>query len=339
MVEARVLDLCEVLGYREDSGDQIDNVSSSLRNLGNTCYLNALLHVFARVPSLQRWCATHQERFRGDSTHVPGCALCGMALDLSYLTANVDNAPLSPVTVRQRGVWSYGRLDNVEQHDAHDAFCLLVDACEEVDARCARALGLPPILKNGGTNSVRYSTPFWKAFGGIHLSTTICKACGHRAPQYEMWHSLSLALPAAPTTLEQVLANHWGTEPLQCENDRCDECNTAQQREKDVQLVRWPQVLVVHLKRWDVISMAPFVQQKVPTKIHFEVILPVEVRRPPYYLRGVVVHHGGAGIGHYFAYVRAPDNFWYLCDDWRRPRLVSVDEVLAAEAYMLFYEQ
>ena len=117
----------------------------------------------------------------------------------------------------------------------------------------------------------------------------------------------------------------------------------AQQREKDVQLVRWPQVLVVHLKRWKVVSMVPFVQRKVPTHISFEAILPVAVGQPPYHLRGVVVHSGVAGGGHYTAYVRAPDNFWYFCDDRKSPRRVGIQEVLseyvAANAYLLFYEQ
>jgi ubiquitin C-terminal hydrolase len=198
---------------------------------------------------------------------------------------------------------------------------------------------LPAFFENGGVNSVRHSTPFWKAFGGIHCSATICKACGLSAPQYEMWHSLSVALPAAPTELEQVLANHWGREPLLCDNDRCEACSVPHQRDKDVQLVTWPQVLVVHLKRWVVISMVPFVQEKVETKIDFETILPVAVGQPPYHLRGVVVHSGDPGGGHYTAYARAPNNFWYFCDDWVKPRLAGVDEVLAAEAYMLFYEK
>ena len=85
--------------------------------------------------------------------------------------------------------------------------------------------------------------------------------------------------------------------------------------------------------------MAPFVQRKVPTRVAFENLLAVEAGRPPYHLRGVVVHHGQAGGGHYTAFVRAPDNFWYFCDDWQAPRLVSIHQVLEAEAYLLFYEQ
>ena len=85
--------------------------------------------------------------------------------------------------------------------------------------------------------------------------------------------------------------------------------------------------------------MLPFYQEKVPTHVAFENVLPVDTERPPYHLRGVVVHGGVAGGGHYTAFVRAPDNFWYFCNDGRAPRLAHIEEVLEAEAYMLFYEQ
>ena len=106
-----------------------------------------------------------------------------------------------------------------------------------------------------------------------------------------------------------------------------------------MQVVRWPQVLVIHLKRWKVLSMVPFLQEKVRTRIHFETILSENMPQH-YHLRGVIVHKGKARGGHYVSYIRprAPDNFWYFCNDLARPRRVSVQEVLAAEAYMLFYE-
>jgi ubiquitin C-terminal hydrolase len=83
----------------------------------------------------------------------------------------------------------------------------------------------------------------------------------------------------------------------------------------------------------------PFRQKKVPTKVTFETLLSVDTEKPPYHLRGVVVHEGEAGEGHYTAFVRAPDNFWYDCQDGAPPRLARIDEVLGAEAYLLFYEQ
>ncbi len=340
-----VQDVSALLGYEDGEFDYVDHVGGALRNLGNTCFLNALLHVLARIPSIRRWCARHQVQFGQDPDHSAECVLCALAFDLSHLAVDLSGAPASPRIVLRRAGWSQGAYANCEQHDAHEAFGFLMDACEEVDHRAASSLGLVEMLRNKGTNSCRYSTPKWKAFGGIQISEVLCRACGDRAAQYEMWHCLSLAVPAPdPTkkpTIEELLGNHWGTEPLRDANDKCEvpRCMALRQREKETRLVRWPNILALHLKRWSIVSWVPFRQNKVDTKVTFETVLSVDPEKPPYHLRGVVVHAGKAGSGHYTAFVRAPDNFWYDCQDGAPPRLAPIDEVLGAEAYLLFYEQ
>lgn len=56
-----------------------------------------------------------------------------------------------------------------------------------------------------------------------------------------------------------------------------------------------------------------------------------------YGLYGVLVHSGKSlHNGHYYCFVRGPNNFWYLMDD-SSVRQVSEDTVLDQKAYMLFY--
>ena len=343
LLEPTETDVAEFLGYTGPIGGSVDNVQCGLHNMGNTCYLNALLHALARIPSIRSWCDLHQRRFATDMNHGHHCVLCHLALDLSSIAVDITPMPLAPQTVRMRSVWSKGEFANFSQHDVHDAFCMLLDECEGVDYRMAKDLNLPLFFKNGGTNSLRYSTPFWKAFGGVLKSSTFCRACGHAESRYEMWHNLELALPPQAATLEQILANHWGREPLQSENDECPSCHVLRQRDKEVQLEKWPQVLALVLKRWQVTSFVPFRQEKVPVRIDFEALLPIAVAHAPYHLRAVVLHSGVAGGGHYTSYVRSPDHRWYFCDDEAPPRETSVNQVLSersfAEAYMLFYEQ
>ena len=58
-----------------------------------------------------------------------------------------------------------------------------------------------------------------------------------------------------------------------------------------------------------------------------------------YNLRAVVIHHGDAGGGHYTAFIRKDEISWMHCDDSCIPSLVSAENVLSSEAYMLFYER
>ena len=51
-----------------------------------------------------------------------------------------------------------------------------------------------------------------------------------------------------------------------------------------------------------------------------------------------------ATLGHYVAYVRGGDDFWYECDDWCKPaRVLRSDAVFAHDprwqAYVFFYER
>ena len=79
--------------------------------------------------------------------------------------------------------------------------------------------------------------------------------------------------------------------------------------------------------------------RKNSTWVDFKVLLRVPHADAPYHLRGVIQHHGPeANGGHYTSYVRASDNFWYHCDDNHSPQRVPVEQMLAAEAYVLIYE-
>ncbi len=53
-------------------------------------------------------------------------------------------------------------------------------------------------------------------------------------------------------------------------------------------------------------------------------------------LLAVIVHIGTIDTGHYIVYVKGEGDLWYKCnDDWVTK--VDVEEVLASEAYILFY--
>ena len=103
-----------------------------------------------------------------------------------------------------------------------------------------------------------------------------------------------------------------------------------------MEILRWPPVLVLSLKRWTW-SRVDGAPDKIDRHVSFETMLPV-APGTQYHLRSVVVHTGPVGGGHYTSYVRGSDNYWYFCDDSSDPRRCPTEEVLRAQAYMLFYE-
>ena len=135
--------------------------------------------------------------------------------------------------------------------------------------------------------------------------------------------------------IETVFTDTLGSEAL-VDDDTC-RCGGRNTRTKDTVLVRKPQVLVLHLKRraFDPVLLRP---SKLHTPVSFETVFTLDAHAS-YDLRSVVVHGGSVGGGHYTAFVRAQDNFWYFCDDSHAPARCPTRDVLAAEAYMLIYER
>ena len=58
-----------------------------------------------------------------------------------------------------------------------------------------------------------------------------------------------------------------------------------------------------------------------------------------YKLYGVLVHLGHTSrSGHYYSYVKAPNDSWYRADD-SRVNKVQLQEALSQKAYILFYKR
>ena len=151
-----------------------------------------------------------------------------------------------------------------------------------------------------------------------------------------MKDSYSIEMPEHDhTSVEDALTAHLGREPL---TDLCEQCGTHGRREKNTEIKRWPNNLVLHFKRlqWD---RAAGRLRKNDKDITFEAILGIrnDIR---YRLRGVIVHTGHAGGGHYTAFVRNREDTWFFCNDAQEPQhLDNIAYVMQAKPYMLFYER
>ena len=171
------------------------------------------------------------------------------------------------------------------------------------------------------------------------MSTLTCSYCPYVSEKREIFHCLALAVPNDASTLQQVLSDHWRPQHFVDDGDFCHECGALKSQKQSVRLDRWPCILLIHLKRWTVTNRFPYEHKKNDTLVSFQHCMSVPGKEYPYHLRAVIVHEGQAGGGHYTAFVKSVDNSWYYCDDFVSPRRVLIEDVLAANAYMLFYEE
>ncbi|XP_069465338.1 ubiquitin carboxyl-terminal hydrolase 20 isoform X3 [Ambystoma mexicanum] len=147
-------------------------------------------------------------------------------------------------------------------------------------------------------------------------------------------------------TLEDCLAAFFAADELKGDNMySCERCKKLRNGVKYCKVLRLPEILCVHLKRFRHEVMYSF-------KINSHVAFPLEgldlqpflakecvSRVTTYDLLAVICHHGTAGSGHYIAYCQNVINGqWYEFDD---QYVTEVHETVVqnAEAYVLFYRK
>ncbi|XP_039749804.1 ubiquitin carboxyl-terminal hydrolase 20 [Pararge aegeria] len=146
-------------------------------------------------------------------------------------------------------------------------------------------------------------------------------------------------------SLQDCLAAFFSADELKGDNMySCSRCNKLRNGIKMSGVIRLPEVLCVHLKRFrhELMSSA-----KVAARVSFPI---VDLNMAPYThkecsskitrysLCAVICHAGTAGGGHYTCMAKAPDGRWFAYDDAAVTPLPP-HHLATCEAYVLFYRK
>ena len=171
------------------------------------------------------------------------------------------------------------------------------------------------------------------------------------------------AAPNRSLTLDQCLENFTQPERLDEENKwYCSTCKDHVRAEKTMTLWRLPNILVIHLKRFEFRNALR--REKLDTHVDFQLegldmnkycassckavkddkAFVVDGVPATYDLFGVVNHYGRMGFGHYTAYARRwnehiMEDDWKLFDDSIVRDDVTKADVVSNAGYLLFYRR
>ncbi|KAF9346302.1 ubiquitin carboxyl-terminal hydrolase, partial [Mortierella sp. AD094] len=144
--------------------------------------------------------------------------------------------------------------------------------------------------------------------------------------------------------LEDCLQEYGKEEDLSEEHQWfCPRCRKLQQASKHIQICRYPDVLVIQLKRF--INAQEKVEALVDFPIHGLSLsgmspLVEEKDGPTYDLFGVTNHIGGLDGGHYTAHVKNERlGTWHLFDDSVVSPILDEEKIKTSSAYLLFYHK
>ncbi|XP_051497285.1 ubiquitin carboxyl-terminal hydrolase 42-like [Apus apus] len=305
---------------------QRQGAGAGLHNLGNTCFLNAVLQCLTYTPPLANYLLSGEH---SQSCGQQGfCMMCIMEAHVKKVLHSSGSAiePWEVISVLPR-LGDHFRLGR--QGDAHEFLCCIVTAMQRA-------------CLSGSTNldvSSQASTIIHQIFEGVLRSRVTCLSCNVFYDDHKPFLDVLLDIQAA-TSVTEALENFVKAEQLDGENClKCSHCDKMVAASQRFTVHCPPKVLTLCLKRCgdshggkiskvveypEYLDLWPYISQTAGEPLLYS-------------LYAVLVHRGeSCDAGHYFCYVKTSNGLWHKMDDSLVTRC-DLQTVLGQQAYLLFY--
>ncbi|XP_041656532.1 ubiquitin carboxyl-terminal hydrolase 2-like [Cheilinus undulatus] len=329
-----------------------------LRNLGNTCFMNSILQCLSNTPELRDYCLRNIHRTDLNNNSRTNAALMEEFAKLTHsLWTSENNEAISPSDFRNQIQRYAPKFVGCNQQDAQEFLRFLLDglhnevnrvtvrpkvSVEDFDHLCDEEKG----KKMWNMYLEREDSKVVDLFVGQLKSSVTCTVCGFRSTVFDPFWDLSIPVAqksSGEVTLKDCLRLFTKEDVLDGEErPTCNKCKTRRKCTKRFSIQKFPQILVLHLKRF---SDSNIRTTKLSTYVNFP-LKELDLRefssesseRPVYNLYAVSNHSGNALGGHYTAYCKNQAlGEWYSYND-SRVCPVSSSQVRSSNAYVLFYE-
>lgn len=309
-------------------------VGAGLSNLGNTCFLNAIVQCFTHTVPLVEGVRTYDHVTPCDLNINGFCLICAFRGHVEISLGSTERV-VSPWKLVDNLSYFSSSFQRYQQEDAHEFLQCFLDRLE---SSCSGSVSKEVILCEKKNNFVK------QVFGGRLVSKLKCCNCGHVSDTYEPSIDLSLEIKDV-TTLQAALESFTKPEKIEDPETKftCENCKEEVSIEKQLLLEETPSVAAFHLKRFK--NDGSYVE-KIDKFVEFPLELDLQPytnssqnndAEPRYNLYAIVVHDGFfATSGHYYCFIRTSPDTWYKFDDSKVFQVQEAD-VLFQDAYILFY--
>ncbi|XP_069460775.1 ubiquitin carboxyl-terminal hydrolase 21 isoform X5 [Ambystoma mexicanum] len=292
-----------------------------LRNLGNTCFMNAVLQCLSNTKPLRDYCLRQENRQE--------------QIGVSRAQQELTEAFIDVISA----LWH-------------------PDSSEAVNPGRFKAIFQKYVPSFTGYSDDERANQMWKRyleredskivdlFVGQLKSCLKCQACGYRSPTFEVFCDLSLPIPkkgftSGKVTLLDCFTLFTKEEELNSENAPiCDRCRQRTKSTKKLTIQRFPRILVLHLNRfsttrYSIKKCSVFVDFPLQ-RLNLKEFASEKNGSPVYNLYALCNHSGSVHYGHYTAYCKDPSG-WHIYND-SRVSSIGENHIPSSEGYVLFYE-
>ncbi|XP_032780533.2 ubiquitin carboxyl-terminal hydrolase 21 [Daphnia magna] len=339
-----------------------------LRNIGNTCFMNSVLQCLSNTRSVLEYVISNEytNHINTSTSSMNGALIKAFAIVLAELWKkdedeedSYSSSAVNPTALKSQIQKFAPRFMGYNQQDAQEFLRYLLEGLhEDVNRIAVKPRPLEHDISDDLSDSEK-AMESWKRylrrddskivdlFVGQLKSTLQCTVCGHCSVTFDPFWDLSLPIP--PSSKSSVKLYHcldlFGKEEILDGDEKptCAKCQTRRKCTKKFTIHKFPQILVLHLKRFSPGERFRKLDASVDfplTDLDMSAYTSPGIKQLPcsYQLYGVINHSGSAYSGHYTASCRHPfSGNWHEYNDSRISNLTP-QRVVSSEAYLLFYE-
>ena len=351
---------------------------AGLRNLGNTCFMNAAIQALSHTIPLTDYFVgasgfDFHDELNEDNPLGMGGELARAYQALIHRLWHGKDKAFAPKSFKSSISKYAPQFSGYEQHDLQELIAFLLDGLHEDLNRVLKKPYVEDIECDGRSEEL-VAVESWKnyllrnksvivdLFQGQLRSTLTCCSCQYTRVKFDPFMYLSLPVPEEKSgrggtrsrrddgvALDECLEAFTAQERLEGDEQwYCPKCKDHVDALKKIDLWKTPAVLIVHLKRfrWTDDGYC----EKISRGVRFPMtgwnlknrMSSPQRDAPVYDLYAVASHHGGFGSGHYTATARnvQADSSWHEFND-SSVKKCDEDNVkrATAECYVLFYHQ
>lgn len=334
----------------------MENAPKGIANLGNTCYLNACIQILSRIKPLYN-ILTKRKQVDNPSKSENQLWKQWKEIQFSMQSSGNNTNELIYPSGLITAIQTISKQKNqafLQDHGQEDISEFLLFFIESLHVCISRSLKVQ--ISGHSENETDnlaidvYTTikktyeqdysEIIELFTGVHFSCIESLVGQHqhsRTP--EIYYILNLFIPIKnDITIFDCLDDFCKKEILDGENSWLNEkTNQKEGISKYMAFWNFPPVLIICLKRTNHNG------QKINALVHYPLVLDLrkyvcgyQKKEFVYDLFGVCLHAGNAENGHYTAFVKKEDN-WFFCNDNCVQLIEDEKHLLTPHAYCLFY--
>ncbi|XP_049883713.1 uncharacterized protein LOC126379127 isoform X2 [Pectinophora gossypiella] len=333
---------------------------NGLRNIGNTCFMNSVVQCLSNTRPLLEYLLEdkHTGEMNTTLSCMKGALIAAFATVIKELWRSGERDSVVNTTSLKSQIQRFApRFMGYSQQDAQEFLRYLLEGLhEDVNRVTVKPKPILTEIDDNLSDSAKAAEAWSRylrmedsrvgdIFVGQLKSTLRCTHCNHDSVTFDPFWDLSLPIPSRTGNLklQQCLQHFTREEELDGdEKPTCSKCGVRRKCLKWFTVQKFPQVLVIHLKRF---SPTERFRGKLNVLVEFPLtgldMSPFAATRGPqaiYNLYAVSNHSGTTYSGHYTAYCKHPyTGEWHEYND-SRVSPINPRNVVSSEAYVLFYE-